>query len=334
MPSVSNRSRHYREQVNLSELGEFGFLERVSRWIPEGSAPVGIGDDAAVLDLSVGSSIVATTDALVEGVHFRWDWSKPSDVGYKAVTANVSDLAAMGARPRWLLITLCGPGSTTEETLRELYAGVALACADYGTELVGGDTVSGEIFVISVTALGEVEGDPLRRSGAKVGDVLAVTGPLGRAAAGVNLLLSQDPKKASPEDALACISAHTRPAARVEEGMKLHRSGVHAAIDLSDGLASDVRRLTEASDVGAEIDLERMPVAAEAERIGRARGWDVERMVLGGGEDFELLVALPPDQVEALELLEVGRVVDDGLWVVREGRREPLEIRGWDHFKT
>lgn len=320
--------------MDLSEIGEFGFLERVARWVPRGTAPIGIGDDAAVLDVTEGSSIVATADALVEDVHFRWGWSKPTDVGYKAITANVSDLAAMGARPRWLLVTLCAPGSTTEDTLRELYGGIEAACGDYGTELVGGDIVSGKTFVISVTALGEVEGDPLRRSGAKVGDALAVTGPLGRAGAGVNLLLSQNPKKVSPEDAFACMSAHRRPVARVEEGMALRRSGVHAAIDISDGLASDVRHLAEASGVGAEIDLEQLPVAPEARRIAQARGWDVERMVLGGGEDYELLVALPADQLEAVGLLEVGRVVDEGLWLVRDGGREPLEIQGWDHFKT
>jgi thiamine-monophosphate kinase len=321
--------------VDLSDLGEFGFLQRVARWVPPGTAAVGIGDDAAVVDVTPGSSVVATADALVEGVHFRWDWSPPDDVGYKSITANVSDLAAMGARPRWLLLTICAPPSTSEEALRDLYGGVEAACADYGTELIGGDTVSAERFVIVVTALGEIAGDPLRRSGAKTGDVLAVTGELGRAAAGVNLLLSQDPKKVSPEDALTCMKAHTRPVARVAEGMALRRSGVHAAIDVSDGLASDVRRLVEASGVGAEIDVDRLPVAPETRRIADARGWDVERMVLGGGEDYELLVALPPEQIGSLEvdLIEVGRVVEDGVWLLRDGRREPLGAEGWDHFK-
>lgn len=321
--------------MDLSDLGEFGFLQRVARWVPPGSAAVGIGDDAAVVDVPTGSSVVATADALVEGVHFRWEWSKPADVGYKSVTANVSDLAAMGARPRWLLVTICAPPSISEEKLRELYEGVLAACGDYGTEVVGGDTVSADKLLLAVTALGEIAGDPLRRSGAKTGDILAVTGPLGRAAAGVNLLLSQDPKRVSPEDALACMQAHTRPVARVAEGLALMETGAHAAIDVSDGLASDVRRLTEASGVGAEIDVERLPVASEAKRIADARGWDVERMVLGGGEDYEILVALPADQIAAagIELLEIGRIVDEGLWLVREGRREPLDLEGWDHFK-
>jgi thiamine-monophosphate kinase len=336
MPPVWDRPNDYRGDVELRDLGEFGFLEQVRGWLPPGSALVGVGDDAAVTQLRDGTALVATADALVEGVHFRWDWSAPADVGHKAVSVNVSDLAAMGAEPRWLLVCLCAPGRTSTDVVRGLYEGFTGACADYGVELVGGDTVSSEQVVIAVTALGEIEGDPLRRSGAKVGDVLAVTGPLGRAAAGVNLLLSQDPKKVSPEDALACIDAHRRPVARVREGAALRSAGVHAAIDLSDGLASDVRRLSEASGLGVELDVDRIPVAPEARRVAEARGWEVERMVLGGGEDLELLVALPAEQLAetSVDLIEVGRVVHDGLWVVRGGERNALDVEGWDHFKS
>lgn len=322
--------------MELRDLGEFGFLGELRRWLPSGSATVGIGDDAAVMRTTDGASLVATTDALVEGVHFRWDWSTPADVGHKAVAVNVSDLAAMGAEARWLLVSLCAPASTSTDLLRDLYEGLAQACAAFGAELVGGDTVSAEQIVLAVTALGEVAGDPLLRSGGEVGDVLAVTGPLGRAAAGVNLLLSQDPKKVTPEDALACMDAHRRPVPRVKEGPLLRAAGVHAAIDVSDGLASDARRLAESSGVGVELDADRLPVAPEARRIADARGWDAERMVLGGGEDLELLVALGPgDLADApVELIEVGRVVEEGVWLVRDGRRTPLEAEGWDHFRS
>ena len=321
--------------MDLAGLGEFGFLEHVRRWIPESAALVGIGDDAAVVRLSDGASLVATTDALVEGVHFRWDWSAPADVGYKAVAVNVSDLAAMGAEPRWLLVSLCAPAATSTDLLRELYEGFAQACAAFGAELVGGDTVSADQIVLAVTALGEVAGDPLLRSGAEIGDVLAVTGPLGRASAGVNLLLSQDPKKVTPEDALACMDAHRRPMPRLQEGPLLRAAGVHAAIDVSDGLASDARRLSESSGVGVELDADRLPVAPEARRIADARGWDAERMVLGGGEDLELLVAVAPDDLDGVpvDLIQVGRVVEEGVWLVRDGQRAPLEAEGWDHFR-
>jgi thiamine-monophosphate kinase len=323
--------------VNLSDLGEFGFLDRMRDWVGPGSALVGVGDDAAVVRLAGGGTVVATTDALVEGVHFRLDWSSPSDVGYKAVAVNVSDLAAMGAEARWVLLSLCAPAGATEELLRGLYAGMGEACDEYKVELIGGDTVRADTLTLAVTAIGELDGDPLRRSGAKAGDSLAVTGPLGRAAAGVNLLLSQNPKKVSPEDAIACMDAHRRPAARVPEGRSLQRAGVHAAMDVSDGLASDLRRLCEASGVGAELDLHRLPVAEEARRIGEARGWDVLQMVLGGGEDLELLVALPREMLETidLDLIEIGRVVEDeGVWLVHNGEREDLPPTGYDHFRT
>jgi len=319
--------------VSLSELGEFGFIDRLRSWLPDPGAMIGIGDDSAVFE-ATGNTIVAATDALVEGVHFRSDWSSPSDIGFKAVSVNVSDIAAMGARPKWLLLALCAPPETTDEVLRGLYEGIGEACVAYGTELVGGDTVRAPQLTLAVTAIGELEGQPVRRSGAEVGDVLAVTGPVGRAAVGVNLLLSQDAKDASPEDAIACMSAHRRPRARVDAGVQLQQVAAHAAIDLSDGLGPDARRMAEASRIGIEIDLGRVPVAPEAGRIATARGWDIERLVLGGGEDFELLVALPHEQLEGTDWIEIGRVVDDGLWLVRDGQSVPLPDEGYDHFRT
>jgi thiamine-monophosphate kinase len=317
--------------VSLSELGEFGFLKRVRSWLPEGSAAVGIGDDAAVMQTR-GNTVVAATDALVEGTHFRLDWSSPADVGFKAVSVNVSDLAAMGACPRWVLVALCAPPDTTEEVLRGLYAGMEDACREYGTEVVGGDTVRAPVLTLAVTIIGEADGNPVRRSGAEVGDVLALTGPLGRAATGVNLLLSQDAKAVSPEDAIACMDAHRRPRARLDAAALLGASSVHAAIDISDGLASDARRLGESSGVGVEIDLDRVPVADEARRVADARGWDVERLVLGGGEDFELLLALPAEKLAGTDWTEIGRVVANGMTLVRAGEKGALPDDGYDNF--
>lgn len=320
--------------MNLSDLGEFGFIERMRSWLPPGSVVVGIGDDAAVADVDA-PRVVVTADALVEGVHFRLDWSTASDIGFKSVSVNVSDLAAMGAVPRWLLLVLCTPASIGEDVLESLYGGVIEACALYGTELIGGDTVRSSQLVLSVTAIGEIVGDPLRRSGAKVGDDLAVTGTLGRAAAGVNLLSSGDSKGVIPEDAVACIDAHRRPVARAREGSRLKAAGAHAAIDISDGLASDAHRMAEASGVGIEIDAQRLPIAPEALSVAGDRGWDVRQMVLGGGEDLELLVALPPgdSQARAPGLLDIGRVVESGLWLVDGDERAELDPMGYDHFR-
>jgi thiamine-monophosphate kinase len=322
--------------VKLSDLGEFGFIDRLRDWLPAGDAIVGVGDDAAVVRMRDGGDLVASSDALIEGVHFRLDWSTASDVGFKAVSVNVSDLAAMGAEPRFLLVVLAAPASIEDDVLAGLYGGMAEACALYGTEVIGGDTVrapEGSGLGLTVTALGQIDGAPLRRSGARPGDVLAVTGALGRAAAGVNLLLSGDPRDVVPEDGLACLDAHRRPVARVKEGQRLKDAGAHAAIDISDGLASDVRRIAEASGVGVEIDLSDRAMAPEARNVAAARGWDIRQIVLGGGEDLELLVAVPPSEVDALGLIEVGRVVSDGVWLVRDGERTELDPLGYDHFK-
>lgn len=318
--------------MQLSDLGEFGFIDEMRSWLRPAEALVGVGDDAAITEFGK-SRLVATTDALVEDVHFRFDWSSTSDVGAKAVSVNVSDIAAMGATPRWLLVVVCAPVSTDVETLRGIYAGIQEACATYEVELIGGDTVRAPQVVLSVTALGELDGDPLLRSGARVGDVLAVTGPLGRAAAGVNLLLSNDPRAVVPEDAIACIDAHRRPVARVKEGLRLKEEGAHAAIDVTDGLAPDARRLADASGVGIEIDVASLPIAREALAVAAARGWDANQMVLGGGEDLELLVAVGPEvDLEELGLLRCGRVVDSGMWLVHDGVRSELDAAGYDHF--
>jgi thiamine-monophosphate kinase len=268
-------------------------------------------------------------------VHFRPDWSSSSDIGFKAVSVNVSDLAAMGATPRWLLVVMQAPADTALDELDGIYTGMAEACGRYGVEVIGGDTVRARDLVLAVTALGEVVGDPLTRSGAKPGDILAVTGSLGRAAAGVNLLLSGDPKQVEVDDALVCLEAHRRPVARVDEGRRLREAGVHAAIDISDGLASDAIRIAEASGVGVELDADRLPIAPEVTSVAAERGWDARRIVLGGGEDLELLVAAPPGiDLDALGLVACGRVVDEGVWLVEAGgERTPLWEQGYDHFR-
>lgn len=322
--------------MDLSELGEFGLIDRIRGWVPPGSAALGIGDDAAVLPLGELVSIVATTDTLVADVHFHLGWSSPADAGCKAVSANVSDVAAMGAEARWILVSLIAPRDTPADVFEGVYEGMVEACGRYGCELVGGDTTTGPALTLAVTALGILDGDPLTRAGARPGDVLAVTGPLGLAACGLGLLSSEEPAGVSPEDADACLAAHRRPVARTTAGVAMRRTGVvSAGLDLSDGLLSDVRRLSEASGVGVEVDADAVPVAPEVRRVCEVRGWDAERMAVAGGEDYELLVTVPSDRLgeAGTRLWPVGRVVDEGLWLVRSGEREPLPEGGWDHFR-
>lgn len=303
--------------MDLSRIGEFGFIERVRGWFPESR----IGDDAAVID-----GLAVTTDVLLEGVHFRLDWSSPQDAGFKAVSVNVSDLAATAARPRWILLGLGAPPSASEDVLRGIYEGVREACDEYGCELVGGDTMRNDALLLAVTAIGALDGTPLTRAGALSGDVLAVTGPLGLAACGFELL--RDGVTPDGPDAGACVAAHRRPCARVAEGIALRDAGAHACMDLSDGLFSDVRRIAERSAVGIEIDADAIPIAPEVARVAGSRAFE---LATARGEDYELLVALAS---VGDELLPIGRVVDEGLWLVRDGSRLPLPEGGWDHFRT
>jgi thiamine-monophosphate kinase len=272
-----------------------------------------LGDDAAVLEAPPRLAICA--DLVTEGIHFDSSFVSPEQVGAKAVAVNISDLAATGARPLWLLVTVAAP---EDSPLPEVLVGIERASDRYGAVVVGGDTTRGASLTVSVTAVGALEHEPLRRSGARPGDWLLVTGPLGGSARGLRLL-----REGVRGDARC--DAYLAPTARPAEGRLAARLGAHAAIDVSDGFALDLTRLADASGVG--FALEQVPVAADA----------TLEEALGGGEDFELILAAPdPDVLQrgfASEGLSppipVGRVLAD------PGRRElqgaPLAPSGWWH---
>ena len=252
--------------------------------------PVGemwIGDDAAVVGLPARTA-VAATDLVVAGVHVDLDFSGPEDIGYKALMVSASDLAAMGVRPRYALVSVAGPPGTDLERIGD---GLAEAAGETGSVIVGGDLASSPVLVLSTAVFGLVEPGapaPLLRSGARPGDRLFVTGPLGRSAAGLRVLRTAGPgRRPRPSDP-DLVRAHRRPAARLAEGEAARRSGASAAIDVSDGLAADLVHLAEASGVGVALD--GVPVADGATRDE----------ALGGGEDYELVVATAvPDDLEA-----------------------------------
>src|SRR4051812_2372122 len=265
------------------------------------SVLLGVGDDAALLE----GGLCASTDLLVEDVHFRRKTTSLGDLGWKTLAVNVSDLAAMGAEPLAALVGLVVPDWLTADDAGQLYAGLDSCAAAYGLQVAGGDVSRGPQLTLAVTALGRAE-NPVRRSGARVGDLLCVTGPLGGSRAGLALLEGQAPKTAH---AGALIDRHRRPQPRVAEGLQL--AGVaHAMLDLSDGLASDAARLAEASLVACRIDLDAVPaqdgVAAVAASLDRPAGW----FAAAGGEDYELLAALAPEDVPlaGLPLTVVGEV--------------------------
>jgi thiamine-monophosphate kinase len=292
--------------MRLAELGEFGLLHELER---RGLAH-GIEHDAAVLT----GGIVVTQDALIEGVHFRLDWTSWHDLGYKAAAVNLSDLAASGAVPRALVVSLGLPGETEVEDVLDLYAGLN----EPGVEIVGGDTTRAEHVYLSVTALGRSERVP-GRAGAQPGDVLVVTGPLGASAAGFLCLREGIP---SP-----LADAHRRPPLRLDEGLTL-AAHAHAMLDLSDGLAADVRHIAERSGCRCVVELERVPVALGAAEIAERLGRDVDELACGFGEDYELLAAV----AEPGGFTVVGRCEEgEGVALLRNG--EPVELGGWDHFR-
>lgn len=289
---------------------------------------VPIGDDCAVLRLN-DTLWVAAADMLVSGRHFR-DWATPEDIGYKAVAVNVSDVAAMGAVPRFVLAS--GGADDAETTLRCM-EGVLEACEEFGAYPLGGDTTGASALTVDVAILGQLANTPVLRSGARPGDLLAVTGELGASAAGLLIL---EKGCVEPE---RLIRKHLRPEPRVSLGRAAARLGGRAMIDLSDGLASDARHLCERSNVGCSIDLGLLPIAGDTREYLCSIGRDPEILAATGGEDYELLIAAPEETVKALvveseiPVTTIGEVVEEGLEFLRNGESVGA-LSGWDHFAS
>ncbi|MFC1642323.1 thiamine-phosphate kinase, partial [Myxococcota bacterium] len=289
-----------------------------------------------------GELRLLTTDLLVEGIHFLRDALSPFELGQKAMAVNLSDIAAMGGWPLDALVSVAVPASLPVEELDGLYEGLKAMAARFEVNLVGGDTTgSPGPWVINLAVTGQVEKDRiLYRSGAREGDWLFVTGFLGDSRGGLEALLSGR-RSASPE-AAELVRRHHGPLPHLREARTLAFSGLaHAMLDLSDGLASDVRRLCDRSSVGALIEEDRLPLSPELVTYCSAWGRDARAMALQGGEDYVLLVAADPRLAEhvadtGMPLHRVGRIVERGrLGLERsDGSVVPLEPVGWDHFRS
>ncbi len=306
---------------------------------------VGIGDDAAVLNLA-GSDFCVTTDLLVEGVHFDLSYTTPHELGLKAMAANLSDLAAMGALPRWGFISLGLPSKPTRRLVESLFGGMMEMCHKYDLTLAGGDTVGAPQLLLNICLIGAAEKRaPVLRSGARPGDAVCVTGVLGSAAAGLAWLGSGGAK--DDQEAAWAVAAHLRPLPRLEAGRAFAQSGrVHAMMDISDGLASDLARLCAASQVGAKVEEKLIPLAGEAPALAARLGADAMQWALTGGEDFELLITCAPGDVEllgelaadsqpGLTLKRVGKITKSrGVSLKRaNGSEEEITFLGFDHFR-
>jgi thiamine-monophosphate kinase len=287
--------------------------------LPAGPAVlIGIGDDAAVLAAPDGR-VVATTDFVIEGRHFRRDWSSPSDVGHKAAARSLADVAAMGAVPTGLLVALAAPPDLPVSWLRGLTEGLAAECARVGASVVGGDTSRAPVVLLAVTGLGDLAGlAPVLRSGARPGDVVAVTGPLGHAAAGLALL------SVGLSGPAELIAAQLRPSPPYDAGPEAARLGATAMIDVSDGLLADLGHIADASKV--QVDVHSDPLI-------RTYCGDAVSLtdVLTGGEDHSLVAAFPPSVTLPPRWTPIGEV-RPGQGVTVDGDPHP-GAPGWDHFR-
>ncbi|WP_016700987.1 thiamine-phosphate kinase [Actinoalloteichus spitiensis] len=310
----------------VAGLGEFGFIERITGGRPQPSTTLlGPGDDAAVVAAPDGR-VVTSTDVLVEGVHFRLDWSSPEQVGAKAVAVNVADVAAMGAVPTGLLVGLACPPTLTAEIADRMTEGMWQEASRAGVGVVGGDVVSAGSIVISVTALGSLQGrEPVTRSGARVGDVVAVRGRLGWSAAGL-AVLSRGFR--SPG---TVVGAHRCPQPPYQAGPEAALAGATAMIDVSDGLLADLGHIAASSSVAIDIWSERMEVHQRLVDVASALGSDPLHWVLTGGEDHALAATFP----SAAALPPGWRVIG----TVREGSGVTVNGRtyeqpaGWEHWR-
>jgi thiamine-monophosphate kinase len=315
-------------------LGEFDIIARYfARNSGRGDVLLGVGDDAAVLDTHAGRKLVVAMDTIVEGVHFLAD-SDAADVGYRALAVNLSDLAAMGAEPGWMTLSLSLPRAN-EQWLNGFATGLFELADEYNVALVGGDTVRGPL-VITVQVAGWVESDAwLTRSGAKSGDLLFVSGIPGEAAAGLAVIQR---RILGGEPAAFLTHRFLRPRPRIELGRQL-RTAATAAMDVSDGLLTDLKKLCAASGVGAQLNVDLLPESAAMRELFEAD--DGLQYALAGGDDYELLFTLPSERAAAVlstlqlqqRVTQIG-VITDATDVVCLRNGQPFRIKrtGYDHF--
>ncbi|HLZ10634.1 MAG TPA: thiamine-phosphate kinase [Chloroflexota bacterium] len=332
-------------ELRVADIGEFDLIDRIRQQLDRSGTGIvfGVGDDSAVLRPDPGRVILATTDSSVEDIHFRLSSTTPELLGRRVLAVNLSDIAAMGGRPRWALLTLNLPSNTTVEFVERFAAGLSAEAALYDTVVVGGNLArSPDRLIVDITLLGDGEPENiLYRHGAHPGDRVLVTGTLGDSAAGLALLRGET--SAVPSDHEFLVGRHRLPIPRVEAGRAIGASRLATAmLDLSDGLASDLVHICQASQVGATIHANQVPLSDELSRLAASSDHDPVDWALHGGEDYELLLTAPAASIDPLvallharqvRLTEIGEVTEgSGLTLVVNGRRESLGGASWHHF--
>ena len=324
---------------------EFAYIKNLIDKLPRTGKDVivGAGDDAGVIKLSEDQYLLATTDALVEGVHFKSTLFRPEEVGRKAVAVNVSDIAAMGGKPTYCMVSLVLPKILDEAYGIKLYDGIIEECKRYNIQIIGGNISSGQELVVDIFMLGKTTQDQMiLRSGAKAGNKVLVTGFLGEAAAGLQLLLNP---KFNIDN---LISKQLTPTPRLKEALVIAKSRLATSmIDISDGLGQDIGHICDSSGVGVKIYEERLPIGSGVEEVAGMMDKDPWELALSGGEDYELCFTVPEKYVEKItsvikeqigtqvsvvgEILpkEAGRIL-----VLKNGEIIPLPNSGWDHLEN
>jgi len=335
----------------LAQVSEFGLINRIKELTQKHQPQnviVGIDDDAAAIRIIDNEILLLTTDTMIEGVHFDLSYFTCFQLGQKIMAVNISDIAAMGGRPSYVLIALSIPPTVPLKSVEELYQGIIRIGDRYDISIIGGDTTSTpQNIFISITLVGYTNPEKLTlRSGAKEGDVVCVTGFLGMSKAGLKVLRDEELVKQDKFEKL--ISKHLTPEPRLHEAQFLVQNGnIHSMIDVSDGLLADLDHICKLSNVGAEIFSETIPVEESTKRVAHHFDDSWLNYAISGGEDFELLITMPEndynkivhdfEKILRLNLTKIGRIVkkDKGVKVFDKGGKViPINSRGYDHFNN
>lgn len=336
------------KRTEISSLGEFGLIEQLTKELVATNKETvkGVGDDAAILHFDSDEEVLVTTDLLMEGVHFDLTYFPLKHLGYKAVVANISDIYAMNGTPKQITVSLALSRKFCIEDIEELYAGIKLACSEYGVDIIGGDTTSSLTgLAISITAIGTApKGAAVRRSGAKETDLICVTGNLGAAYMGLQLLerekIATAGKDMQPDfqGKEYILERQLKPEARREVIEKLHEENIRptAMMDISDGLSSELMHICKQSGVGCRIYEERIPIDYQTAIMAEELNMNVATCALNGGEDYELLFTVPiadHEKVAAMKDVRViGHIVKDNMGlalITRDGAEIELKAQGW-----
>lgn len=342
------------KNTDVNQLGEFGLIEHLTKGFQDKRDDTlkGVGDDAAIIDTGDGRVSVVSTDMLVEGIHFDMMYSPLKHLGYKSVVVNISDICAMNATPSHITYSIAISSKYSVEALEELYAGIKLACDHYHVDLIGGDTTSSpKGMTISVTAIGTGKKEEVvYRSGAKQGDIICVTGDLGAAYMGLQLLerekklfLSNPDIQPEFNDKNHLIEKQLKPEARLDAIQYMQKEGLKptSMIDISDGLASEIFHICKQSNCGAYIEEGKVPIHPDTEEQALEFKINPITCALSGGEDYELLFTVDPDDLEKVrympDIFIIGEITSKGDGITLHttgGNIHPLQAQGWRHFRA